>query len=249
MHRPTDDSVERVDSVNRADGTDGVAGADRVAPHHVAEGDTAARADMPEMPQMPQMAIIMENTLSAIALRGLLSDMVPGIEVVCYRSLEEYREASPVVAHHFVSAEIAFRNPDLFQSIMRRTIVITEGSASPFRLTGYRTIDATMSEKEIVRAILQIHSSGHPASYAPHTHAEGCNAAKQSDTQLSLREKEVLALVVKGYINKEIADRLNISLATVIFHRNNISLKLNTRSIGRLTIYAVLNNIVALSEI
>ena len=246
MHRPTDDRAERVDSVNRADGTDGVAGADRVAPHHVAEGDTAARADIPEM---PQMAIIMENTLSAIALRGLLSDMVPGIEVVCYRSLEEYREASPVVAHHFVSAEIAFRNPDLFQSIMRRTIVITEGSASPFRLTGYRTIDATMSEKEIVRAILQIHSSGHPASYAPHTHAEGCNAAKQSNIQLSLREKEVLALVVKGYINKEIADRLNISLATVIFHRNNISLKLNTRSIGRLTIYAVLNNIVALSEI
>lgn len=245
MHRPTDDRAERVDSVNRADGTDGV------ATHHVAEGDTAARAEipeMPEMPHMPQMAIIMENTLSAIALRSLLSDMVPGIEVVCYRSLEEYREASPVVAHHFVSAEIAFRNPDLFQSIMRRTIVITEGSASPFRLTGYRTIDATMSEKEIVRAILQIHSSGHPASYAPHTHAEGC-AAKQSDTQLSLREKEVLALVVKGYINKEIADRLNISLATVIFHRNNISLKLNTRSIGRLTIYAVLNNIVALSEI
>ena len=246
MHRPTDDRAERVDSADRADGIDGVASADRVAPHHVAEGDTAARADMPEM---PQMAIIMENTLSAIALRGLLSDMVPGIEVVCYRSLEEYREASPVVAHHFVSAEIAFRNPDLFQSIMRRTIVITEGSASPFRLTGYRTIDATMSEKEIVRAILQIHSSGHPASYAPYTHAEGCNAAKQSDTQLSLREKEVLALVVKGYINKEIADRLNISLATVIFHRNNISLKLNTRSIGRLTIYAVLNNIVALSEI
>ena len=239
MHRPTDDMAERVDSADRADATD------RVAPHHVAEGDTAARADIPEM---PQMAIIMENTLSAIALRSLLSDMVPGIEVVCYRSLEEYREASPVVAHHFVSAEIAFRNPDLFQSIMRRTIVITEGSASPFRLTGYRTIDATMSEKEIVRAILQIHSSGHPASYAPHTHAEGC-AAKQSDTQLSLREKEVLALVVKGYINKEIADRLNISLATVIFHRNNISLKLNTRSIGRLTIYAVLNNIVALSEI
>lgn len=246
MHRPTDNRVERVDSVNRTDRADGVASADRVATHHVAVGDTTARANIPEM---PQMAIIMENTLSAIALRSLLSDMVPGIEVVCYRSLEEYREASPVVAHHFVSAEIAFRNPDLFQSIMRRTIVITEGSASPFRLTGYRTIDATMSEKEIVRAILQIHSSGHPASYAQHTHAEGCDAAKQSDTQLSLREKEVLALVVKGYINKEIADRLNISLATVIFHRNNISLKLNTRSIGRLTIYAVLNNIVALSEI
>jgi DNA-binding CsgD family transcriptional regulator len=66
---------------------------------------------------------------------------------------------------------------------------------------------------------------------------------------LSTREREVLALVVKGYINKEIADMLNISLATVIFHRNNISEKLHTRSIGRLTIYAVLNNIVPLSEL
>ena len=52
MHRPTDDMAERVDSVKRTDATDGVVGADRVATHHVAEGDTAARADMPEMPQM-----------------------------------------------------------------------------------------------------------------------------------------------------------------------------------------------------
>jgi DNA-binding CsgD family transcriptional regulator len=70
-----------------------------------------------------------------------------------------------------------------------------------------------------------------------------------SQPQLSQREQEVLALMVKGHINKEIADLLNISLTTVIFHRNNISEKLQTRSIGRLTIYAVLNNIVSLSEI
>jgi DNA-binding CsgD family transcriptional regulator len=52
-----------------------------------------------------------------------------------------------------------------------------------------------------------------------------------------------------GRINKEIADELNISLSTVIFHRNNICEKLGTRSIGRLTIHAVLNNIVLMSEI
>ena len=66
---------------------------------------------------------------------------------------------------------------------------------------------------------------------------------------LSTREREVLARVVKGYINKEIAQELNISLATVIFHRNNISDKLKTRSIGRMTIYAILNNIVQLTDI
>lgn len=193
----------------------------------------------------PEMAIISENTLSAMALRSLLSDVVPGIDVVCYRSIDEYREAQPVVAHHFVSASVAFHNPELFQPLMRRTIVITEGAATPFSLSGYRTIDATASESDIARAILEIRHAGHPMAHTE----EPKNDDVEREQLLSLREKEVLALVVRGYINKEIADELNISLATVVFHRNNICEKLNTRSIGRLTIYAVLNNIVTLGEI
>lgn len=66
---------------------------------------------------------------------------------------------------------------------------------------------------------------------------------------LSEREKEVLALSVKGYINKEIADKLNISTATVIFHRRNISEKIGSKSIGRQTIYAVMNGIVDYREL
>ena len=63
------------------------------------------------------------------------------------------------------------------------------------------------------------------------------------------REKEVLRLIVKGLINKEIAKELDISLPTVIFHRNNICNKLQTRSIGKLTVYAVLSGIVSIKEI
>lgn len=195
----------------------------------------------------PQMAIICENTLSSMALRSLLSDMVPGIDVVCYGSVEEFREANPVVAHFFISANILFHNAEMFQPIMRRTIVITEGEASPFVQSGFHTIDAMASEQQIVRSILQIHSAGHPNGHNPHPQCAAKAEAQQP--LLSARERDVLALVVKGFINKEIAERLNISLATVIFHRNNISEKLQTRSIGRLTIYAVLNNIVQLSDI
>ena len=66
---------------------------------------------------------------------------------------------------------------------------------------------------------------------------------------LSQREKDVLALIVKGYINKEIADMLNISTPTVIFHRRNISEKIGSKSIGRQTIYAVMNGIVDFREL
>ena len=199
----------------------------------------------------PQIAIISENTLEAMTLRSLLSDITPGIDVVCYHSAEEYNAASPAVAHLFVSAKVLFANMEMFRPLLRRTMVITEGDNTSFTQSGIRTIDATASESAIVRQILHIHQAGHPTGHHPHEVNEGrvAREATQEATILSQREKEVLALLVKGHINKEIADRLNISLTTVIFHRNNISEKLKTRSLGRLTIYAVLNNIISLSEI
>lgn len=72
--------------------------------------------------------------------------------------------------------------------------------------------------------------------------------AKPKD-QLSQREKEVIALVVKGLTNKEIADRLFISAHTVITHRRNIARKLEIHSATGLTIYAIVNHIVDITDI
>ena len=201
---------------------------------------------------IPQIAIISANTLEAMTLRSLLSDITPGIDVVCYHNVEEFNAAAPVVAHLFVSAKVIFANMEMFRPMLKRTMVITEGDNTPFTQSGIRTIDATASESAIVRQILHIHQAGHPSGRHPHEMQHGGGVVSESThkaSPLSQREKEVLALLVKGYINKEIADKLNISLTTAIFHRNNISEKLKTRSLGRLTIYAVLNNIVSLSEI
>lgn len=195
----------------------------------------------------PQIAIISENTLSSMALRGLLSEMVPSVDVVSYNSIEEFNCSEAKVAHYFVSANILFHNIEIFRPLVAKTMVVTEGEASPFVQSGFRTIDATASEQEIVRQILHIHHVGHPGHV--HHNQEAPSVGTSTRSLLSSRERDVLSLLVKGMINKEIADSLNISLTTVIFHRNNIYEKLQTRSIGRLTIYAVLNNIVALSDI
>lgn len=66
---------------------------------------------------------------------------------------------------------------------------------------------------------------------------------------LSDREQEIIAAVVRGYTNKQIAEQLYISVNTVLTHRKNISRKLNIRSVSGLTIYAIVNHIVEISEL
>ena len=66
---------------------------------------------------------------------------------------------------------------------------------------------------------------------------------------LSQREKEIIICVAKGLSNKEISDVLNISIHTVTTHRRNISAKLQIHSIAGITIYAIANGLVRMSEI
>lgn len=66
---------------------------------------------------------------------------------------------------------------------------------------------------------------------------------------LSQREKEIVGCVVRGMTNKEIAEKLFISVHTVITHRRNITRKLQIHSAAGLTIYAIVNKLVELSEV
>lgn len=66
---------------------------------------------------------------------------------------------------------------------------------------------------------------------------------------LSTREKEIIACVVKGMTNKEIAETLFLSVHTVMTHRRNIARKLQIHSPAGLTIYAIVNKLVELSDI
>ena len=72
---------------------------------------------------------------------------------------------------------------------------------------------------------------------------------KTESIELSNRETDVLVALVKGMTNKEISDKLYISVHTVITHRKNIVRKTGIKSVSGLTVYALLNNLVDESEI
>lgn len=78
------------------------------------------------------------------------------------------------------------------------------------------------------------------------------NLSEEEDADLdtlSQREKEIIGCVVRGMTNKEIAEKLFISVHTVITHRRNITRKLQIHSAAGLTIYAIVNKLVELSEV
>ena len=77
---------------------------------------------------------------------------------------------------------------------------------------------------------------------------ENAQAPKSDINELSGRERDILAAVAKGLTNKEIADEFNISVYTVISHRRNISQKLGINSIPGLTVYAIMNKLVDMSD-
>ncbi len=64
------------------------------------------------------------------------------------------------------------------------------------------------------------------------------------DMPLSDRELEVLKYLSQGLSNKQIADKLFISIRTVETHKHNLMKKLNIFSTAELVIYAIQNNII-----
>lgn len=63
---------------------------------------------------------------------------------------------------------------------------------------------------------------------------------------LTNREEEILRLIVKGYLNKEIAEKLNISHNTVLTHRKNIISKTEIKTVSGLTFYAIRKGLISM---
>lgn len=73
--------------------------------------------------------------------------------------------------------------------------------------------------------------------------ATSAKSGKNPATILSSREREVLGLITDGHLNKEIADKLSVSIHTVESHREKIHQKLDIRSVAGLTKFAIVHGI------
>lgn len=197
------------------------------------------------MSNRPKIAIIDPNTLSVLGLKSILQTVMPIITVDMYGSFTELEANHPEqYFHYFVAMNVVLENMDFFSEHRRKTIVLTLSLDTTSQLSDFHSLCINVPEAELVRSLLALEQ---------HAHGHGQNLPPMPKVLqqkiLSDREIEVMSLIVQGYINKEIADKLNIGLSTVITHRKNIMDKLGMKSVSALTIYAVTHGYVDINSI
>ena len=194
----------------------------------------------------PHISIIDPNTLATLGLKSLLQDIVPIIHIDTFGSFAELQANNPEkYFHYFVAMNIVLENRAFFVNNRHKTIVLTLSHEAASQTSGFHSLCVNVPEKQLLKSLLTLeqhaHANGRNMPPIPHPTTES--------TQLTDREAEVMALVAQGFINKEIADRLSIGLATVVTHRKNIMTKLNLKSVSALTIYAVTHGYVDINKI
>ena len=185
----------------------------------------------------PKVAVIDSNTLAAMGLKQILQNVMPIMTVDTYGSQAELEANEPdCYFHYFVAISVVLENRPFYQERRRKTIVLTLSLDTMSQLSDFHCLCINVPERELVRSLLTLEQ---------HAHGQGQHMPPMPEVLqrkiLSDREIEVMSLIVQGYINKEIADKLNIGLATVVTHRKNIMDKLGMKSVSALTIYAVMH--------
>lgn len=170
------------------------------------------------------------DTLRSSGLRRLLRDNHRAEVTVC--------TAADLRPDMLSSFNLIFTDPDTLAAMpdlftpRRDDVVIL----SP-RPSTWTTLDPTSPHDILIESLATIVNTIGSASRQP------------LSAQLSARELDVLRLVAMGYINKEIADTLNISFNTVLTHRRNITSKLGIKSSSGLGVYALMNGFIAPTDI
>lgn len=104
--------------------------------------------------------------------------------------------------------------------------------------------------EELIQSIRKVHEGGVFLSntiteMVVNSYMKESQSGMQDPSKsMSTREREILQLLAEGYNNKDISEKLNLSIKTVETHRANIMRKMEFKNITELVLYAVRNHMV-----
>lgn len=186
-----------------------------------------------------RIAIVLSDTLQRIGLQYILVNYFSPVEIVHAETFEQFNgESIDTYDFYFTSSDHFIFYSDFFMPRRSKTMILTNIQSNTCPVNGGFYLSVKDSQELILEQIQNLFAS----------ETNNCLPGETSK-DLSLREVEVLQLIVKGITNKEIADKLNISLNTVLTHRKNITSKLGIKTVSGLTFYAIMNGLISGEEI
>jgi NarL family two-component system response regulator LiaR len=228
-------------------------------------GSTTSTADQPQLRNTIRVLVADDHAIVRKGICALLATE-PGIEVI-----GEARDGNDVIAASqrlqpdVILMDLVMPGVDGLEATRRlaccqpqaRILVLTSFAgddkifpALKAGAVGYLLKDS--GPEELVHAIRQVHhgeSSLHPTIARRLLREISSPAEKATDPHcLTEREIEVLQLVAQGQSNREVADLLTISEATVRTHVSNILSKLNLCSRTQAALYALREGLVSLQD-
>lgn len=186
---------------------------------------------------MPRVAVILPDLLRRAGMAAVLERYFAPVEVATFAGVDEVLKGGGSFDLYFTDCATFTTHVDFF--LPRRTqcvILVPEENGAGSDGETPRVVATGGSLENLLENIGRIVTADRTAEETP------------SD-ELSAREVQVLQLVVGGAINKEIADRLSISLNTVLTHRKNITAKLGIKTISGLTLYALMHGYISTEDI
>jgi DNA-binding NarL/FixJ family response regulator len=184
-----------------------------------ADGDAAVTLAQQHRPDVVLMDLRMPRCDGVAATRRILAEL-PGTRVIV---LTTYADDESVFAALEAGARGYLTKDAPAAEIQRAIRLVNAGEA---------LLDPSVQRRVIERALATAAPMPTPA---PASYPDG----------LTQREIEVLREIAAGYSNREIADRLSISEATVKTHVNNIFSKAGLRDRAQAVVYAVHHGLAA----
>lgn len=176
------------------------------------------------------------SKITLAGLRGLMAETLhallaqygcPSVRIVDDTDSTAILDACDII---LTTSDFMVANLDIFLSRRSKTAVLLSGTVLQQSSAGITTILPSDSADTMVgklEALLPVSESG-----------------RELQSELTPREKAVLAEIASGKTNKEISETLYISINTVLTHRKNLTRKLGIRSASGLTLYAIMNGLV-----
>src|ERR1041385_3129087 len=196
---------------------------------------------------MIKIAIVEDHKPTREGLQKIIT-LSPGYECVCTcSSAEEALEVLPAQRPEVVLMDIQLPNMSgvecvsqlkaLLPSVQVIMVTVYEDPDRIFRAlragaSGYLLKRAT--PEQVLSAIRDVQQGGAPMSgeiaRKVIAYFQNQTTAAADVDKLSAREREVLELVVHGFSNKEIAERLSVTVEAILWHMKHIYTKLHVHS-------------------